>query len=339
MSIDALLAGAGFAATLVTAILAIVAMDVEIPGKGKVASLKRRYALFGAVGTALFGAVTLGLQVRKLRDDQADAERRRQEEAARTNALLFNISRAVYPLRDLYVVASATVPLDARPLASYRKRLSAGADAYVRTHRNAGKQDPGTWLSMLTDSDGKERPIGVFLVPGAPLFPNRRREPVAFRALGDFGLDVTVYRTPLSRAVANRHGLGDLEFRVEADTAQLEYLVGDSVVRVEGGRLIAARSSWRSFTGKIESLPDLSGAEMIISFKDEDTGDDAVDLPYLELEKGMRLETVELQVMGHRLALQDLHLIRGQTYPEYVCVLPLHVEEIAVTVHCGDESR
>lgn len=326
MSIDVMLSILKFAAILLTGILAVIGLLVDYKDeRGKITKWGRR-ALIAVIISSLVATFTQGIEVYKQRRDAKEADARRQEENQINNKLLTEISRAVYPLVDLNVTASANFPLTHPDLKGYFQRLDKGARACTQSSNS--KQCAGLDPFMSVDENDKTQPIGAIISQKSPLFPMAASEKLARRMMSVFGVEMRIFKTPID---LNEYSKGDereepdFHFRVRADEVSSTYMFAESNIELYAERMKVDRNDLNS-NGSITSITDLSNAQMFIYFYDYDTGDDNIDYPYLEVEQGAELRSMLLYIGNRKFPIEGFKKLPNTKYPTYVYTFPSDME-------------
>jgi hypothetical protein len=240
--------------------------------------------------------------------------------------MLTEISRAVYPLTDLSITATISFPLTHPQLKSYVKRLDRTARICTQPSKPPGKC-AGIYPFTNVDEKGKSTPIGVTADPKSAISPTASTEKLAWRTTAVFGIEVKIYKKPMSRDNFDTRGLQeeDLHFRVHANETALTYMFAEPRIEVYGKHMRVDLDDVNS-NGSVTSITDLSGAQMFIYFYDHDTGVDSIDGPYLEIQKGAELQSIMLYVGSRKFPIQGFRKVANSKYPMYVYEFPVNVE-------------
>jgi hypothetical protein len=327
MDTNVILAILKLAAIMLSGILGVVGLLVSYKDKdGKVTKWGRR-ALIAVVTSSLVAALTQGVEVYKQRREASQADKRRQEENKTNNKLLTEISRAVYPLTDLSITASAYFPLTHPQLKSYLERLDRTAHICTQPPKPTLGQCAGLYPFTNIDENGRSTPIGVTTDPKSSVSPTESTDKLAWRTTAVFGIEVKIYKKPISRSEFDAQGLreADLHFRVRANETTLAYMFAKPRIEVYGKHMRVDSDDVNS-NGSVTSITDLSGAQMFIYFYDHDTGEDGIDGPYLEIEQGAELQSMMLYVGSRKFPIEGFRKVANTKYPMYVYEFPANVE-------------
>jgi hypothetical protein len=339
--LDALLAALKFVAILLAGILGIVGLLVDYKDKEGAITTWGRRALIGVVASSLVAAVIQGVEVYKQRQEAREAESRARKEEDFQNKTLSDIRRAVYPLllpRDMYVSASAIVPITDEGLATYRQRLSSGADKFIQVGHESAENGSIRLTPRIDMQTNVKTFEGIFMTPAASLFPRPDSERAAWWILSDLGIEVDVYLKPAEPGKKpvdpsdylnrDRKPEPDLHFRATTnkDTLRLEYSIMDANnVRLSSEKmLVSTEDNWRN--PKNLSLPDLAGARMFITFKDW-VGKEEDEEIRLRVEKNSKLEWVNFHIANRYYFISGFKLVPNSPYPVYVYTLPENIME------------
>lgn len=310
-----------FLALFSTGIWGVISLLTDYRDKeGKITPWGRR-ALIGVILSTFVAIVT---QVIETYNDQRSSK----ESADRNYKLLTEINRAVYPLspaKDLFVSASATIPLTDTFVAGYAARLKEGAKKVIAAKKDS-LENGRIWVIKTVDVEGKETPGDLLLYYGASLLPDYKKEKIAYRALSRFGVEFRIYKTPIDvdSFIIQRRQDQDLHFLAEAKAGSIHgtYTLGGTTMEISSDNLLVNTDrDWQS-NSKISSLIDLSGAQMFFYFMDYDTGDDRVDTNHLKLEQHAKINHIELHIANRRFFISNFKSLGNDMYPLYVYTFP-----------------
>jgi hypothetical protein len=260
-----------------------------------------RRALIGVVLSTVIATAAQGVETYKQKQATAQEVIRAKAEESKTQNLLFEIKKAVYPIDNVFVHAAGSVRLEHPALARYAGRV----------HRLT--------RPLLAQEGGWESTSSVTLP--RPVYPDRKTDRLAWRLLVDFGVELRFYKIPVSpsKYLSNRPK-ADLVIATHLDRPNSLYLrlANDTppTIRVENYTLRAdPRQTWAS-TGAIASILDLYGAQVFVEFRydDADDGDDAI----WDVMRQSVLDYVTLQVSEHQIVLHPWQECDGPNYKTYV---------------------
>jgi hypothetical protein len=254
--------------------------------------------------STVIAATTQGIETYNHHLNDEKDRRRSREEYIRTERTLFEIRRGLYPIKDVQIYASANINMRHHKLKSYLQRL--------RKHRGTLAAKEGGWDST------------THITLPSFLRPDRKNEPLAWRLLMDFGVEIDIYKQPINFGEHGRPikiGGSDLEIKsrpINADL-QLEIEEDELIVRVTNWNLRADPRDIRLKSGKIATVLDLYGSQAFVTFRYDDW-DDADDAIY-EIMQESKLNYVRLQVGSANIWLEPLREHRDEFRRVYVCTL------------------
>jgi hypothetical protein len=303
---DTFLAVLKFIAILSTGIWGIVGLLVNYrDDEGRITGWGRR-ALIGAVLSTIVAATSQGIETYKEKLN-ADRDRARTtEESNRTQTMLLEIRRGLYPIKDITAYASAEFPVRFPELRGYVNRLNKDR------------------ASLVAKEGGWEKNTHVTLP--LSLHPNRDREQLAWRLLVDFGLEFEFYRTPINPSDYLDHDHPrepDLTIKtrpIGEDRVMLEIEADKDIVRVTNWNLTSTPRDIMSSSGAIISALDLYGSQVFVTFRYDEGGDDAGNT-YKIMQQGEVQPYITLQVGSVGVVLD--HLQEVSSTPTHVYVLTL----------------
>lgn len=282
MSVEVALATAKFAAVIITGIWAVIGLQVDFKDKDGRVTVWGRRALFWSAVSVLVAVGAQALEtVNKRREEEVSAEK--------TRNLLTEIRRAVYPIKNVYVTANFTLPRASLP--TYAARLEKESVVIAKAPWNYRDVEVATGA---LDS----KPISMFVYKGSELYPARGNPEM--NLLVDIGLQFHFFKKPIdvnSITSASFFPEADLQFLVRPAETAIEYKIPQG--RFTGRFQYLAMNMeanakdihWSS-NGKIASLLDLDGAQLIVSMEEDFSGPDQSDI---------RVLSVDIDIGGRRL--------------------------------------
>lgn len=320
--LDTILIVLKFLALLSAGIWGVVSLRVDYRDKEGKITLWGRRALIGVIASTLVAAITQGIEY-------YGGQKSSREAAERNYQLLNEISRAVYPLspaKDMFVSASATIPLTDTSLFKYKKRLLKSGKSMVASGKKT-IENGRIWVNKALDIEGKETAGDLHLYHGASLLPDCKNEKIACRALLNFGVEFDLYKIPIdiNSYISEKRQDADLHFRAEAEKSSLHVtysLFDTSIIEIFSDALsINTNRDWRTNT-KIASLTDLAGAQMFFYFMDYDTGEDYVDMNYLKIEEHSKINFIQLHIANRLFHISGFKTLKDGKYPVYAYTFP-----------------
>jgi hypothetical protein len=307
MSLEVGFASAKFAAVIITGIWAVIGLQVNFrDSEGRITKWGRR-ALFWSVISASVAIGTQALEtVIKRREDEASAEK--------TRSILREIRRAVYPIQNVYITSNVIVPRAGLP--TYAAKLERASGAIAK------RQPPYRDDDADAETDDSGNPVKVSLGKASTLYPATRSSERAL--LVDVGLEFHFYKNPVDLdSIQSIYSLpqADLEFLVRPTEAQIEYSLRNKkffslAMNMEAN---ARDIHWRS-NGKIASLADLDGVQLIVAVEDA----------FGEDRSSVQLLLISIDLGGRRLFI-GAGLVRlpkaDPKSPMYTFSFPQHVLE------------
>jgi hypothetical protein len=257
--------------------------------------------------------------------------------------LLEEISKSLQPLRDIKVSYRVGIDIDGAEFAEYKNRLKAGVNEYLRKHTTYDSAPsffscPDCGFEAVGGIGGKIAWLRT--VPRSKYLPDPHSEAFAYSAL-TFQVHVCLRRTPQqSPAPCDDYEGGDLRFPVRNpnENAGLnfsQYLEVDAknvdIVVQEHG--LVELQQFRRLNGKLLSVPDLAGAQIILYLQNVPMWRPRANEPLVieSYDPGMSRRTIkalpmrlELEVPGHRYTLTrprlqsqviDGHIYLYATFP------------------------
>ena len=287
-----------------------------------------RRALIGVISSTLIAAISQGFEAYKQNEDAKAANERNYK-------LLTDLGRAAYPIlenKDMILEASVEIPLDDESLKDYRSRLDEGVEKF----KKAGKSslENGALEAFMNENSGVRTLIGLTISANASLFPKRDNERVAWKVFAEFGIEADLYKNPIALDRSSGRQDEDLHFRANTDTSKmtLEYQLQEQRILIHSKKMVVTNEDDFRPTNKILSLPDLAGSQMFITFKDQDSGDDNLDMNYIKIMRNADLKWVKLKIANRQFFISHFTKLPNTTYPIYVYTLPDNLMEADVNL-------
>jgi len=275
-----------FVAVIITGIWAVIGLQVDYKDKdGRITAWGRR-ALFWSVISALIAVGAQALEtINKRREDEASAEK--------TRNLLIEIRRAVYPIQNIYVTTNLIVPRASLP--AYAAKLDKASVAIAKAPSFTDRY-AFVWTGKTYDDL-----IRVKFSKASTLYPTTGS--LERNVLVDVGLRFCFFKKAIDVksivAGVTRPG-PDLEFLVRPTEAIIDYQApqgrfpGRFQTLAMNMEANAKDIHWLS-NGKIASLLDLNGAQLIVSV------DDSGDEDFKVARSTIQLLSVDIDIGGRRL--------------------------------------
>lgn len=297
---DIFLSALKFAAILSTGIWGIVGLLVSYKDKEGRITVWGRRALIGAVLSTIIAASAQGVETYRQKLSAERERERAKEDFRRTQRLLFEIRRGLYPIKDIKAHASAEIRIEASELRGYLERL--------RKSR----------ASLVKKEGGWENNTHVTLAPS--LYPNREKEKAAWRLLVDFGVELEIYKTPLSPSDYDKRPNPDISIKTrpsQSNDVHLEIMEDEMVVRVTNWQLGSKPEDIRLSSGAITSALDLFGSQVFVSFRYDPGWDDSI----YEIMQKSAITYVKLHIGSASIAVRPLKEHSNSLKRVYVCTL------------------
>jgi hypothetical protein len=238
---------------MITGVWAVIGLQVDFKDKdGQITKWGRRALVWSAVSVLVAVGAQVFETLNKRREDELSAEK--------TRIVLNEIRRAVYPVQSVFVTSNLIVPREALP--GYAEKLEKAikdiADRQLLHSDDADVED-----------NGAGEPTKISVSKEFRFYPEKRTLERAL--LVDVGLEFRFYKSPIDTdSVRSRFELprADFEFLVRPTDAEIEYSLLTHRFLSLAMNMEANRKDvhWSS-NGKIASLADLDGAQMIVTFE------------------------------------------------------------------------
>ena len=312
----------------------------------------RRVTVGGYIATALIVLLTttaLGLQeLEALQEERAAAaaSEQRQEEllaaARRSEAMLTQVRRGLYPLDELTIDLTVNLPNDAQVTRSY---FEATSDRLERL--NPAPRTVPDGISMVS---GTGNAMSYEFASDSRFAPNWEQNPGIASALNTISVEIEFFRASpgpfrlddikhshpsrapdLRMFEATEWSKYDLQRDVLGPSHSMRYSVEENQFSKKIRAHTLRRELWRS-NGRIVSFVDLAGSEMHISVDSgPGTFDHELNRQLDEFDKKLRLEWIRLTRRGitfdtRRLGLKTHEDERGM--PCFVVRFPDTVDDL-----------
>jgi hypothetical protein len=270
----------------------------------------------------------------------------RQSELFRLNTGTLNqVSRSLYPLKNVAITYSIRVPMDHEQLKGYRERFEREVTSLLPSLNSPGIH---TWM---LDRDGSVMRFN--LNSQSTLAPHHDSEQLAYELLLNSTIEVELYKTPikpqdrlkLSRAREERINKPDLTLRVfgnlNSQTHLIDYTLESKQFAITSRERLADPFFW-SPSGKIVGLTDLLGAQMFVLMP-KYTGSEDEDFreSFNEIGRAFELQSLFINLSdGHGFVFMgpayEGHVYGGSLekhigrdgYPVYSFTFPKTLEEL-----------
>jgi hypothetical protein len=311
--------------------------DGRITRAGRAALILICFSTLVAVGSQ-----SLELLMRRQERISASEQRSKETLAAvqRTEKTLFEISRSLYPIKDIFISYWVSVPSDHVSMRNYINRFDEEMKTVV-SQLNEGRDVQGITGGMMD----KARNYRAFSFSGAsPLAPKRKSEKLAYTVFGYSGVELQFFKNAIKpsehpRISVNGHSRPDLSLSVSAGLDDqglsgghtIAYRLSSGSFEFEAHDIRADPLYWES-TGDIISIPDLLGSQMYVTVHDNMvSGDPSVDRFLPEIRRKFELGTLVLKIGGQEFWFRKKGFQKYKDrndYPIYVFNFPKTLEEL-----------
>jgi hypothetical protein len=225
---------------------------------------------------------------------------------------LNEVTRGLYPIKDVTIGYWISVPTDHVQLKSYIDRFDRELTALLPRLTFDTRI---SWIRGGTGEEGGGRRYQSFdFAADAPLAPSRTSERLAFTILGYSEVELEFFKQPIDPSIYRETGAfrtsritPDLRLSVSGGFSSglsgehlIEYNVKSRQFRLIAHKLTSDAQYWDS-TGKILGIPDLLGAQMIVRLPSiVVSGDPTLDVYLPEIRRGFELETLIISLSGGR---------------------------------------
>src|SRR5262245_25265881 len=237
-----------------------------------------RYALCGLAISFLIGTSNLWIDyTEKSRKTRDDAERSRIN-TEKTLQIVSDINRTLSPFKDVRVTFGISYPFDHPDLARYRQRLDEGVRALLHDIQSSRQEVQGVSFK-IGGSDGSIEVVRIH--EGSPLLPNESKEYLASEVFFRRGLTLNFFKVPINPSTFD-HEEPDIKISFEdyeyKETIEVHYDLKRKTITFWGFHILAKPESWDS-SGKIVSMLDLPGTQLIIQLEYDDAVTFFANLP------------------------------------------------------------
>jgi hypothetical protein len=268
----------------------------------------------------------------------------KQADLLKLNTSTLNeVSRGLYPIKDVRIGYWIRVPMDHVQLRSYLARFNSVLTPLLPLAFGSGIP----WITGGAGGmDGKTYEQFGFSA-AAPMAPDRTTEKLAYTLLGYSEVSLQFFKKPIA---PNDHPLisgnwqsdikADLKLGVSSDffgresgtPHSIEYELESRQFKIRSFGLSSDPRYWEG-TGKIVGLPDLIGAQMFVDLRSVMvSGDPTVDQYLKEIRKGLELQTLIVSLSsGSEFWFRTENLQKHtdkEGYPIYSFVFPKTMEEL-----------
>jgi|HubBroStandDraft_3_1064219.scaffolds.fasta_scaffold23831_4 hypothetical protein len=261
-----------FASIGLAGVFGIVALLVDYRDKDGQITLWGRRALYGVIGSTAIAAVTAGLEVAKGASVAAKTAAQTLEQTQKTNQIINNINRSLHPFKDLEFAFWADVSLQPAELQAYKNRVTTKIKAAIagRKGQSFALNTDGFFVSV---ADRNGDPLEISIPLGSDLFPSEDNETTAYYLLRYVDYFVNIYTQPISYETLAKPQQtwpqSDLSIYINTSKQDqfglaLQYDLNGDSFSIHATSLKSDQKYWQS-NGKIISLLDLAGAQIIIS--------------------------------------------------------------------------
>lgn len=250
---DTTIAAFKIASAIIGGILGVVGVFGENRDASGRINRRGRLVIAGLIVSAVIGVLASVVESRKAAADAA-------EQAARTEQVLKELSRAVQPITEFQLSFWVTLSGDAAPVKSYLARILPAIDAHAR--RGAKGPSHRTGLRTIVRDDDKVLEVEIDL--RSPLGPGGAEAGVATVA-GALRFSVYIRRKPIPAETFEAVIPGGADWIASSGPATRRTFSFDlERRRLEiFGQEEYARSAWHS-TGSITAITDLYEAQLFL---------------------------------------------------------------------------
>lgn len=270
---------------------------------------------------------------------------KRQGELLNLNTGTLNeVSRGLYPIKDVRIGYWIRVPTDHVQLRSYLDRFNKELTPLLPLPFNNGPR----WIRGGRGEAGGGTTYAAFgFSADAPIAPNETTEKLAYTILGYSEIELQFFKNPIAPSdhpqISGNWASNiapDLKLAVTAGLSSeglsgehvIEYELKSQQFRLQSLGLASDPRYWQS-TGKIVGIPDLLGAQMFVLLPSiMVSGDRAIDQFIPEIRKGFELDTLIVSLStGREFWFRGSDLKKQTTkngYPIYSFIFPNTSDEL-----------
>lgn len=250
---------------------------------------------------------------------------------------LNEVSRGLYPIKDVRMGYWIHVPMDHVQLRSYINRF--GRELSLLLPLTFDSRIP--WITGGTGEAGGNTYEAFGFSAESPLTPDRPSEELAYTVLGYSEVELEFFKNPIAPndhpLISERSNIRpDLKLGVSGGLSDrghtIEYDIKSKRFTLRAGGLSSDPRYWES-TGKIVGIPDLLGAQMFVHLGSVMvSGDPAVDQFLPEIRRSFKLDTLIVSLSSGRefwFRGADLEKhVDKDGYPIYSFIFPKLLDEL-----------
>ncbi|MBO9643202.1 MAG: hypothetical protein J7603_08770 [Pseudacidovorax sp.] len=279
MDLDSALSVLKFAAVLMAGVWGVVGLLVDYKDENKQITKWGRRALVGTIVSTLVAVASQAVETSK----QREADRKERAAAAdhekEVNNTLLQIQRAMYPVKDIEVDASADMRMAAPQVSAYMARIARQRKALVAAQ------------------GGFERNSEISLPEN--LWPDSAREKVADRVLTDFGLEIGFFRrsSPGFQPPKDLYRTADLYVTTTPTSRKAHSLSlkeDPSIISISAWNIPASSKQVVFNSGTIASVYDLYGATAVVDFRYDDWDDILEGVAGIQENSTLRIHRIRI---------------------------------------------
>lgn len=235
------------------------------------------------------------------------------ENEKKENALKSQITRAVNPIRDIAISCKLSTSLKNTPGDAYRTRIE-------KAIFELSKEKKGLWAMGLPMSN--KGCIEQIRITKPPYTPDFEKEHAVYNAINFLSLMIEFHKKPVPvESLIDKKADPDLLILVmgiadyvsptvkpfQGSMLNLVYELQDRLFTVVAQYLPPVPFSGKS-TGKIISIPDLSGTQMVIRMGGFGTDKPSLTLAINEIRRSMDLKTFSVKISGREIKVKRAEL-------------------------------
>lgn len=250
-------------------------------------------AVAGIVGSALVAVAAQLVEEHRSQRTSAEAAAQTRESVARMERILTDLSRSMQPLEPMKVTFwYLTLPMSDKRLAAYKTRLDRSVEGFLSSPYSQWPRWKEQGINPVSytlegqfaydfrvshrggavgiDPLGNSRAIKVKEVDqvevklGTRIAPNPKSDPLAHALTRVDGIKIIINKAPIDPRSLDRTSKGDIVASVvEAQPLSIVVRPRKEAYYLRGS-FMASREEWRNLTGRLLSIPDLAGAQLLI---------------------------------------------------------------------------
>lgn len=270
MHIDILLALLKVLGVLISGMFGVLGAVFTLHNSEGGLSKKGKIFIVGSILGLVLAVVCQILESYVQREAERKAVEDTLESARRLEAIAVDLNRSLQPIDSLEVYISSFVSLEDESFQSYRLELEKGIQSYLQKNERERFGDANFTTSVSSRLSGKSTPLKIQVRKESNLAPQNFRKAPFISSVFPKCYDFDFFKNPISESeISERWGLSkgksDLnvnyffpnDFTIGKDLEKGKYTVS--------GRLTKDDAQWSDSSGEIIALPDLAGAQMIVS--------------------------------------------------------------------------